>query len=109
MPSMMLNKNCFYPNCFHFGLYRQLTDTFLKKAVLTGSAAQICNGSFLVHLEAIQIIRNAVGVGVSFPGKKRYGRCTVQRYQGYEEVGGSQMLREKRYITKEWPHRYVTL
>ena len=42
------------------------------------------------------MLRNAVGVGgVSFHGKKRLRRCTVQRYKRYEEVGGGQISREK--------------
>ena len=37
-----------------------------------------------------------------FPEKKRYV-CKVQRYYHYEEVGGCQISRKKRYITLEWP------
>ena len=54
------------------------------------------------------MLRNAVGVGVSFPGKKRYGGVrfnviSVSRgWVGVKFYGG-----KKRYVILQWPLNYV--
>ena len=54
-------------------------------------------------LGAIQVLRNAVGVGVSFPGKsvtKVYSSTLLALRGG---GWGSNSLEKTRYVTLEWP------
>ena len=49
------------------------------------------------------MLRNAVGGGCQISLKKALRRCTAQRYQPYEGVGGCKISRKKRYVTLECP------
>ena len=54
------------------------------------------------RMGAIQVLRNAMGVGVSAFPKKALRRCKVQHYSSYERMGGPVGVKfpgKKRYVT----------
>ena len=52
---------------------------------------------------AIQVLRNAMGVGVSFPGKKCYEGVRFNVISVARGCVGIKFPGKKRYVTLEWP------
>ena len=55
------------------------------------------------QLGAIQVLRNAVGGGVSFPEKKRYEGVRFNVISVTRGWVGVKFPGQKRYVTLEWP------